>query len=169
MAKTNYTALSEQLKSVSNPSSDSGNRRGYRQAYSFIAASGLSEGEKKVLMKALHTAADTNHGYHYNSNGVHGALKAIAELDAANEDSFDPEPPVTLLAEQLAAKVKDGRIFEVGFIQRTTGVLRTVSYRLGVKKALHRGKLSCSPAGNELPNVSSMNDQGSRMIPLDYI
>jgi len=169
MTATNYTALIEQLKSVTNEPSDSGNRRGYRQAYEFIIASDLLEAEKQVITKALHTAADTNQGYHYNSNGVHGAIQAITELGAANDDSFNPEPPKTLTVSQLTELVNNGQIFGVSFIKRTTGELRTMSARLGVKKFLRGGQLSYSPAEKQLLTVFSMKDQGYRCIPLDAI
>lgn len=169
MAKANYTALIEQLKTVSNPPSDSGNRRGYSQARAFIKESDLSDAQKELVSDELHKAADTNKGYHYNSNGVHGALKAIESLVAANDDSHDPEPPTTLSASELTNMVKGGRIFGVSFIKRTTGELRTMTCRLGVKKFLRGDKLSYSPAEKRLLTVFSMRDKGYRSIPLDSI
>jgi len=169
MANANYTALIEQLKTVSNPPSDSGNRKGYAVARAFIMKSDLSDAQKEIVRSELHKAADTNQGYHYNSNGVQGALKAIESLVAANDDSFDPEPPTTLSAMQLTDMVKGGRIFGVSFIKRTTGELRAMSCRLGVKKFLKGGKLSYSPAEKQLLTVFSMSDKGYRSIPLDSI
>lgn len=169
MANANYTALIEQLETISNEPSDNGNRRGYAEARAYIMDSNLSDENKEIVRKALYEAADTNHGYYYNSNGVHGALKAIAELEAANDDSFDPEPPTTLTASELISKVENGRIFGVSFTKRTTGGLRVMSCRLGVKKFLRGGKMSYSPADKQLLTVFSMKDKGYRMIPLDAI
>jgi len=168
-AKTNYTALIEQLKTISNEPSDSGNRRGYREAYEFIQKSELDSGEKQIVVKALHSAADTNQGYYYNSNGVHGALKAISELEPANDDSFDPEPPKTLTVGQLIKQVESGRIFGVSFIKRATGELRTMACRLGVKKFLRGGQMAYSPSEKRLLTVFSMADKGYRCIPLDGV
>ena len=169
MANANYTALIEQLKTVSNPPSDSGNRRGYSTARAFIMESDLSDAQKELVRSELHKAADTNQGYHYNSNGVYGALKAIESLVAANDDSFDPEPPTTLSASQLTDMVKGGRIFGVSFIKRTTGELRTMSCRLGVKKFLKGGKLAYSPAEKQLLTVFDMSKKAYRCIPLDAV
>ena len=169
MAKTNYKALIEQLNTISNEPSDFGNRQGYSRARQFFIDSDLPESEKETVRNALHEAADTNQGWHYNSNGVRGAIKAITELDAANDDSFNPEPPKSLTAAQLTEKVSDGRIFGVSFIKRTTGELRTMSCRLGVKKFLRGGKLSYTSAVKQLFTVFSMRDKGYRCIPLDAI
>lgn len=169
MAKTNYKALIEQLNSIRNEPSDFGNRQGYSRARQFITDSDLSESEKDMVRSTLHEAADTNQGWHYNSNGVHGAIRAITELEAANDASFDPEPPTSLSAQELTEKVSDGRIFGVSFTKRSTGDLRTMSCRLGVKKFLRGGKLSYSPSEKQLLTVFSMRDKGYRCIPLDAI
>lgn len=93
----------------------------------------------------------------------------VETLNAANDDSFDPEPPKTLTAAQLTTMVANGKIFGVSFIKRTTGELRTMSCRLGVKKFLRGGKLAYSPSEKQLLTVFSMNDNGYRSIPLDSI
>lgn len=169
MANTNYTVLIEQLNTIHNEPSDNGNRRGYWQAYAFIKASNLQEDEQALVSQALHAAADTNQGYHYNSNGIHGALKAISSLGAANDDSFDTEPPTSLTVAELVDKVSDGRIFGVSFSKRTTGEIRSMSCRLGVKKFLQGGKMAYSPPEKQLLTVFSMADKGYRMIPLEGI
>jgi len=90
MAKTNYTALIEQLETISNEPSDSGNRHGYSEARSFIINSDLPEEHQELVRKALYTGADINGGYHYNSNGVEQALETTRSLEAANDNSFEP-------------------------------------------------------------------------------
>lgn len=169
MATGNYTALIEQLNTISNEPSDSGNRRGYVQAKTLIMTSDLSDEQKEHLRLELHRAADTNQGYHYNSNGIRGALRAIKILQSANDAEFEPKPPTSLSAAELTYKISDGLIFGVSFVKRTTGELRTMSCRLGVKKFLRGGKLTYSPAEKELLTVFSMNDNGYRSIPLNAI
>jgi len=169
MANANYTALIEQLKTVSNSPSDSGNRIGYSTARALIMESDLPDAHKEIVRAELHKAADTNQGYHYNSNGVHGALKAIESLVAANDDSFNPEPPTTLSVSQLTDMVKGGRIFGVSFVKRTTGELRTMSCRLGVKKFLRGGQLAYSPAEKQLLTVFDMGKKAYRCIPIEGI
>lgn len=169
MTLNKYTALTNQLKTVSNQPSDSGNRRGYSQARAFIMESDLSDAQKELVRAELHKAADNNQGYHYNSNGVHGALEAIAKLEAANDDLYEPQPPTPLSIGELMAKVESGKIFGVSFIKRTTGELRTMSCRLGVKKFLHGGKMAYSPAEKKLLTVFSMSDKGYRSIPFEGI
>lgn len=169
MANTNYTDLTAQLKTVTNEPSDNGNRRGYRQARAYIMSSGLSDDQKELVRKALNKTATPNGGYFYNSNGIRGALEAIFELSAANDDSFDPEPPKTLTVEQFTDMVKSGRIFGVSFIKRTTGELRTMTARLGVKKFLRGGELSYSPAKKHLLTVFDMSAKGYRSIPFEGI
>lgn len=169
MAKADYNTLIEQLKTISNEPSDSGNRRGYAQARAFIMDSDLSDELKEKVRSELHLAADTNQGYHYNSNGVHGALKAVEALITVNDDSFDPEPPTTLSVRELLDMVKGGRIFGVSFIKRTTGELRTMSCRLGVKKFLRSGKMAYSPSERQLLTVFDMVAKGYRSIPLEGV
>ena len=169
MAKPDYTALIEQLGTISNPPSDNGNRRGYRQAKTVITDSQLNQSEQEVVLKALSEASDNNQGYYYNSNGVHGAIKAIETLEAANDDNFDPEPPEPLTVAKFYEMAKDGRVFGVSFVKRTTGELRTMTARLGVKKFLRGGKLSYSPADKQLLTVFDMAAKGYRAIPLDGV
>ena len=169
MAKTNYKALIEQLETISNEPSDSSNRRGYAQARAFIISSELTDDQKELMRKELHRGADTNQGYHYNSNGISEAISAISKLSAANDDLFDPTLPQSLTITQLINKLESGEIFGVSFIKRNTGELRTMSARLGVKKFLRGGNLSYSPAEKQLLTVFDMAKKGYRSIPLDAI
>ena len=164
-----YKALTEQLETISHEPSDSANRRGYSEARAFIIDSDLPGDHQELVRKALHIGADTNQGFWYNSNGVEQAIEAIKSLEPANDDSFNPEPPKPITTTQLTDMVNNGRIFGVSFIRRTTGELRTMSCRLGVKKFLRGGKLSYSPAEKQLLTVFSMSDKGYRSIPLESI
>ncbi len=169
MAKKDYTALIEQLKTVSNEPSDSGNRRGYKQARAFIMNSALSDEDKETIRFELHSGADTNEGYYYNSNGVVQAIEAISKLSAANDDLFDPQPLTKLTIDQFIAKAETGKIFSISFIKRTTGELRMMTARLGVKKFLKGGELAYSPAKKQLLTVFDMSAKGYRSIPYEGI
>jgi len=169
MAKINYTALKENLSTISNEPSDSGNRRGYSRARTFIMESNLSEADKKIVRAELYRGADTNQGYFYNSNGVNAAILAVSSLQNANDDSYQPKLPTPLGIAQFAEMVEDGRIFGVSFTKRTTGQLRTMSCRLGVKKFIRGGKMAYSPSEKQLLTVFDMAKKGYRSIPLDGI
>jgi len=90
-------------------------------------------------------------------------------LDPANDGSVDPEPPKSITLSQFIQKVDNGRIFGVKFLKRTTGELRTMSCRLGVKKFLRGGQLAFCPAEKQLLTVFDMVAKGYRSIPLDGV
>jgi len=69
----------------------------------------------------------------------------------------------------LTALVSDGKTFTVEFIKRTTGELRTMNCRLGVKKFLRGGKMAYSPAEKQLLTVFDMKAKSYRTIPVEGI
>ena len=104
-----------------------------------------------------------------NSKVSNVAKMAVYSGQSANDDSYQPQDISSLEISQFTDIVKDGRIFGVSFIKRTTGELRTMTCRLGVKKFLRGGELAYSPAKKHLLTVFDMVAKGYRMIPLDAI
>jgi len=69
----------------------------------------------------------------------------------------------------LTALVSDGKTFTIEFIKRTTGELRTMNCRLGVKKFLRGGKMAYSPAEKQLLTVFDMQAKAHCTVPLKGI
>jgi hypothetical protein len=63
----------------------------------------------------------------------------------------------------------NGSIFGVDFIKRTTGELRKMTARLGVKKHLKGGKVAYDAAQKDLIFVYDLTAEGYRTIALDAI
>jgi len=62
-----------------------------------------------------------------------------------------------------------GRIFHVRFIKRTTGEVRDMVCRLGVRKGVTGKGMSYDPAEKGLITVYDMQKKGFRMIPIEGI
>jgi hypothetical protein len=71
-------------------------------------------------------------------------------------------------AKQLLLNTQ-GKTFNVGFIKRSTGELREMNARLGVKKHLKGGDLPYDPFEKDLLPVFDMQKRGYRSISLDTI
>ncbi len=166
MTESDYSALVAQLKTITNAPSDYGNRRGYAKARALIMGSELSDQEKELVRRELHRGADTNNGYHYNSNGIAEAIAAIESLSESTNDAL--EVPAFNLR-NLSALVSDGRVFGVEFIKRSTGELRKISCRIGVKKHLKGGAKAYSSQEKRLLTVFDMSANGYRSIPVEGI
>ena len=67
--------------------------------------------------------------------------------------------------------IKDskGRIFGVSFIKRTTGELRHMSARRGVRKDVNGEGLHYDPESKQLLTVYDMNKKGHRMLNTDTL
>jgi hypothetical protein len=65
--------------------------------------------------------------------------------------------------------VKNGQIFSVTFIKRTTGEERTMVCRVGVKSYLRGGSKTFNDTEKGLLTVFDMQKKGYRSIPLDAI
>ena len=69
----------------------------------------------------------------------------------------------------LSKLVSDGQIFSVQFVKRSTGELRTMKARLGVRKALKGGTKAYDPSKKNLLSVYDMEAQGYRSIPAENV
>jgi hypothetical protein len=65
--------------------------------------------------------------------------------------------------------VQDGQIFSVEFIKRTTGELRRMVCRLGVKKHLKGGTAAYDAKEHNLLTVFDMEKNGYRSIPVEAV
>jgi hypothetical protein len=65
--------------------------------------------------------------------------------------------------------VQDGQIFSVEFIKRTTGELRRMVCRLGVKKHLRGGTAAYDAREHNLLTVFDMEKNGYRSIPVEAV
>lgn len=69
----------------------------------------------------------------------------------------------------LKEAVDDGHIFSVEFIKRTTGELRHMVCRIGVKSHLKGGTKKFSDTEKQLLTVFDVQKNAYRSIPLDQI
>ena len=67
--------------------------------------------------------------------------------------------------------IKDsaGKIFGVSFIKRTTGEVRHMSARRGVRKDVTGEGLKYNPESKQLLTVYDMNKQGHRMLNIETL
>jgi len=69
----------------------------------------------------------------------------------------------------LQTHTRNGQIFQVTFIKRTTGERRRMVCRLGVRAHLKGGALNYDPSALNLLPVFDMQAQEYRSIPLDAV
>jgi len=95
------------------------------------------------------------------------AEKPTVSDDSSEQSEATSTPGFTL--NNLYKLAADGKIFQVEFIKRTTGELRKMKCRLGVKKYLRGGKKTFSPKDKQLLTVFDMEAKGYRSIPVEGI
>ena len=71
--------------------------------------------------------------------------------------------------QNLSKLVSDGQIFSVEFIKRSTGELRKMTCRMGVKKYLRGGSKPYSAKAKSLLTVYSLDSEGYRSIPVENV
>lgn len=75
----------------------------------------------------------------------------------------------TMTIDGLRDLLSTGRFFSIEFIKRTTGELRVMNARTGVKKHLKGGELNYDPELHKLLPVYDVDKKGYRSIPLDAV
>ena len=177
MANTEYTNLTDTLETIYQQSprnSESANRRVMESAIKAVWASGLSGEEKQGLVKTIQTTANPS-GYYYNNSGIPAAHEALSALiDASTKEEAESATQgqsgsLALNLRNLRNLVSDGAIFSVRFIKRSTGEVRNMTCRLGVKKHLKGGNRAYDPKQHNLLAVFDMAKKGYRSIPVDAI
>jgi len=78
---------------------------------------------------------------------------------------------VIINREDAIEMIKDsqGKIFGVSFIKRTTGEIRHMSARRGVRKEVNGQGLKYDPESKKLLTVYDMNKQGHRMLNIETL
>lgn len=71
--------------------------------------------------------------------------------------------------EAIFNEVSDGKFFSVRFTKRTTGELRKMVCRVGVKKYLSGGQVKYNPRDKGLLSVWDVENKGYRSIPIDGV
>ena len=182
MTTQDYTNLIESLKSIPRGNSESDNRNGMVAALEVIKLSDLPDTDKEQLSKTICQTANPS-GWYFDSNGITGAIPALESIISATatqvlktkDNQFesrkvpDKAPKRTFNRRNLNNLVSDGRIFSVEFIKRSTGELRTMTDRVGVKKHLQGGTKSYNPAQHNLLTVFDMDARGYRSIPIESV
>lgn len=77
----------------------------------------------------------------------------------------------TLTQDAIADMIRgtNGQFFRITFKKRSTGEIRTMCCRLGVKKHLAGGEKRFSDSEKNLITVFEMDKEGYRSIPIDGI
>ena len=159
----NITQLIDTLNELNSKAccSESANRQARDKAIEAVRQSDLDDQARSNVIKAISRAANPS-GWFYECNGVKAGLKALSDLESeAPQQSFNHR--------NLANLVSDGAIFYVEFIKRSTGELRKMRCRMGVKKHLKGGGRAYNPAKKNLLSVFDMDARGYRSIPLEGI
>ena len=167
MATNDYNELLNQLSDLNQvPCLSEGQKfQVCIRALELVKASNLPEDEQKKLSRAIDDLANPS-GFRYISTGIKAALELLEELRAVEAK---PAPSTGFNLVNLSKLVSDGQIFSVTFTKRSTGELRKMRCRLGVKKHLSGGSKSYDPAKSNLLTVFDMDKAGYRSIPIDGI
>ncbi len=178
MATEHYTNLIGNLKRIPRGHSEGENERGKNQAIQYVNNSELSDNEMKTVIQAILKSANPS-GWYTVNNGVNTAINALESLIARsategsktknNETAQTDKASVPFNRRNLKNLVSDGKIFSVEFIKRSTGELRTMTARLGVRKHLQGGRKVYNPAQHNLLTVFDMDTKGYRSIPVEAI
>ncbi len=142
------------LESVSHGASESEKRSAKTKVQDLVRQSGLDEDTIKSICSVIAKASNPS-GWYYDTNGINAGLAALEELVQAEsvDESTAVEPVETSIClnrTNLKNLVSNGAIFNVKFIKRTTGELRSMTCRLGVQKHLKGGKKGFSDKAKDL-------------------
>ncbi len=170
---TNVIQALTDLASISPTTSESANRSAKEKAQDLVRQSGIDQNSIKSICAVIAKASNPS-GWYYDTNGINAGLAALEELAQAEpvEEQATVEPVETSIClnrTNLKNLVSNGAIFNVKFIKRTTGELRSMTCRLGVQKHLKGGKKGFSDKAKDLLTVFDMSAKGYRSIPMDGI
>lgn len=136
---------------------------------------GMNVAAKELLIAHLATQEAVQAAFEENSTPTAETEdKPVEALEAPKTESDTQgagieEIPVALNWRNLVNLVSDGSIFYVEFIKRTTGELRKMKCRAGVKKYLRGGAKGYSAKAKNLLTVFDMENKGYRSIPVEAI
>ena len=158
----------------SNPGhSEAQNRTTQVAAQQAVRDAGLDEDTTKTVCNAIAKAANPT-GWYYETNGIKAGIAALEalleEIEASQAETSKPAQPVMALNyRNLQNLIADGHVFHVEFIKRTTGEMRLMQCRTGVKKHLKGGKKAYNAKSKDLLTVFDMKVKGYRSISVDGI
>lgn len=136
------------------------------QALNIVLSSGLDKILIKTVCSAIRLAANPS-GYYYESHGIKAGLEVLERaLEKAEETKVSP---IQLNRANLKNLVSDGSIFNVKFVKRSSGDLRSMTCRTGVQKHKKGGTKPFSDSAKGLLTVFDMQSKGYRSIPLEGI
>ena len=150
-----------------------------------VRASGLTEDDISTVIVAMREVANPS-GWYFSDNGITAGINKLRELlaeslpaEAANDDPHATndyseqaqatDTQATFNRRNLKNLISDGAIFYVEFIKRSTGDLRKMKCRAGVKKYLKGGSKAYSTKQHNLLTVFDMEAKGYRSIPVEAI
>ncbi len=151
-----------------------GKRRLMEEAKDMVNASDLDAITKQTVCNAITKEANPS-GYSYDGSGAEGGIAALEAALIAEQAHGTKEANNGLKVatgfnlRNLQNLVADGGIFHVEFIKRTTGELRKMQCRLGVKKHLKGGSKAYDSSAKNLLTVFDMQAKAYRSIPLEAI
>ncbi len=162
-----------QLASISLGTSESANRAAKEKAQTLVRESDLDQDTIKSICSVIAKASNPS-GWYYDTNGINAGLVVLEELEQpepaeANAEIAPVKTSICLNRTNLKNLVSNGAIFNVKFVKRTTGELRSMTCRLGVQKHLKDGKKGFSDTAKDLLTVFDMSAKGYRSIPMDGI
>lgn len=172
MATNKYSELLAALTNLQSTAprhSESQNASTCNAALKLIWESDLPEQARKTIYEAISSAANPS-GWYYENNGIQAGIERLeAFLANAQEVQKNDKVSIAFNLANLQNLVSDGAIFSVWFIKRSSGDLRKMVCRLGVKKHLKGGSKAYDPKQHNLLTVFDMEKAGYRSIPVDAI
>lgn len=171
MTTTNYTAITAEQINASLGRETFYGEKGtvYLSKYSDDSFM-TNAGEVISTSKAIELIAE---GRVSGMNNVAEEAIVAALIEQEAQDKQEAVKPVQTATafnyRNLKNLVSDGSIFYVEFIKRSTGALRKMKCRTGVKKHLKGGKKAYSSAAKGLLTVFDMETKGYRSIPIEAI
>lgn len=167
---TNQNSITTTINSLTvlaqNPcTSERASRSMMTQALVVVRHADLDEDTIATICSAIRKAANPS-GYYYDTNGIKAGIEALEALQA---EEVEAETTIPLNRANLKNLVSTGSIFNVKFIKRTTGELRSMTCRMGVQKHLKGGAKAFNDKSKDLLTVFDMQAKGYRSIPVDGI
>jgi hypothetical protein len=161
VAETNYTAITilietlTDLNSNDHGCSESSNRHTKERAQKIIPACTLDSDTIKAINNAIGEASNPS-GYYFTCNGIRADIKALEAALIEQEEINPAQAAASFNYRNFRNLVSDGSIFYVEFIKRSTGTLRKMRCRTGVKKHLKGGKKAYNSASKGLLSIFDM-------------
>lgn len=171
MTTTNYTAITTEQINAS---------LGRNTFYGEQGTVYLSKHGDDSFMTSKGEIISTSQAFELIAEGKVSGMNNVAEeaivtalIEQEAQDTQETVKPVQAAivfnCRNLQNLVSDGSIFYVEFVKRSTGTLRKMKCRTGVKKHLKGGKKAYNSTAKGLLPVFDMEAKGYRSIPIEAI